>query len=179
MQLWGASYLGGGYDFPGSNSAVDMFSLTGWVPERIFFAENESKVQDFETPAERAWERLKSASSFGDCLITVSTSSKLTESEANSVGLVTAHAYAVLDVIESKQGTRLLQLKNPWMKGGWKGKFSSFDRINWTESLQRECRYNLKEAIKHNDGIFWICWKDILLYFQNIFISWNPGKYRS
>jgi calpain-7 len=106
--------LCGGYDFPGSNSGVDMFSLTGWIPERIFFAKDEQKVRDFETAPERAWERLFSANSFGDCLITVSTSKDITEEQAEALGLVTGHAYAVLDVIQTKDGTRLLQLKNPW-----------------------------------------------------------------
>ena len=63
--------LCGGYNFPGSNSGVDLFCLTGWIPERIFFPENRNKVKDFETPVERAWERLYSANSYGDCLITV------------------------------------------------------------------------------------------------------------
>lgn len=105
---------GGGYDFPGSNSGVDLFSLTGWIPERIFFPKDPSKVRDFETPSERAWERLCSASSYGDCLITMSTSSDLEQDMADQVGLVTGHAYAVLSVVQTKSGTRLLQLKNPW-----------------------------------------------------------------
>jgi calpain-7 len=106
--------LCGGYDFPGSNSGVDLFSLTGWIPERIFFAKDPSKVRDFETEAERAFERLYSANSFGDCLITVSTTRDLTEDQAEALGLVTGHAYAVLDVLQTKNGTRLLQMKNPW-----------------------------------------------------------------
>jgi calpain-7 len=106
--------LCGGYDFPGSNSGVDLFSLTGWIPERIFFSKDPHKIRDFETAPERAWERLFSANSFGDCLITVSTSRDITEEQAEASGLVTGHAYAVLDVFQAKDGTRLLQMKNPW-----------------------------------------------------------------
>lgn len=55
-----------------------------------------------------------SANSYGDCLITLSTSKELTEEMAAEVGLFTDHAYAVLNVIQTCNGTRLLQLKNPW-----------------------------------------------------------------
>mmetsp|Transcript_14946 Transcript_14946/g.21324 ORF Transcript_14946/g.21324 Transcript_14946/m.21324 type:complete len:675 (-) Transcript_14946:2755-4779(-) len=106
--------LCGGYDFPGSNSGVDLFSLTGWIPERIIFPDNPSKIKDFETPPERAWQRLFGANSYGDCLITVSTGSDISEEKAKEVGLVTGHAYAVLSAIKTSNGTRLLQLKNPW-----------------------------------------------------------------
>lgn len=106
--------LSGGYNFPGSNSGVDLFALTGWIPERLSFPEIPTKVKDHETPSERAWERLYSASSYGDCLITVSSSPNLTTKKAEKVGLVTGHAYAVLRVIQTKNKTRLLQLKNPW-----------------------------------------------------------------
>ena len=44
----------------------------------------------------------------------MSTSSDLNEEKANEVGLVTGHAYAVLSVVQTRNGTRLLQLKNPW-----------------------------------------------------------------
>jgi calpain-7 len=87
--------LCGGYDFPGSNSGVDLFSLTGWIPERILFAKDPNHVKDFETHPDRAFERIFSSSSFGDCLITVSTELQLTEAEADEIGLVTGHAYAV------------------------------------------------------------------------------------
>ena len=210
MELWvtiiekAYMKLCGGYDFPGSNSGVDLFSLTGWIPERIFFAKKPHKIRDFETARERAWERLFSANSFGDCLITVATSHDITEEKAETLGLVTGHAYAVLDVFQSAQdGTRLLQLKNPWASKvrfalihlqlppycllncwdfsftkGWRGKYSCHDLASWSNSLlQAEVGYNPELASEHDDGIFWISWDDVLLYFQNIQLSWNPALF--
>lgn len=170
--------LCGGYDFPGSNSGVDLFSLTGWIPERIFFPEDAEKIRDFETPSERAWERLYGANSYGDCLITVSTSSDISDQDADSVGLVTGHAYAVLSAIKTGNGTRLLQLKNPWAHQGWKGKFSCHDHESWSDpDFCAEVGYNPKIASQHDDGVFWIRWEDALVYFRNLHLSWNPALF--
>jgi calpain-7 len=171
--------LCGGYDFPGSNSGVDLFSLTGWIPERVLFAKDSTKVRDFETHPERAWERIYSANTFGDCLITVSTTSEMTESQADAIGLVTGHAYAVLSVVETKNGTRLLQLKNPWGRKGWIGRYSSGDSNSWSDpGLCAEVGYNAELAAKQDDGIFWICWQDILHHFKNFHLSWNPSLFK-
>jgi calpain-7 len=174
--------LCGGYDFPGSNSGVDLFSLTGWIPERVHFAKDdaEQQIKDFETPPERAWERIYSANSYGDCLITVSTQLEMTESEAEAIGLVTGHAYAVLAVIQTNNGTRLLQLKNPWAHKGWKGRYSSLDKASWgSPAFRQEVGYDPDVAAKLDDGIFWICWEDIQKYFQNFHLSWNPALFSS
>jgi len=170
--------LCGGYDFPGSNSGVDLFSLTGWIPERIHFAKSADKVRDFETPPERAWDRISSASSFGDCLITVSSHLNLNQAEAGRLGLVMGHAYAVLSVMETKSGIRMLQLKNPWALKGWKGQYSSYDPVWKDKSFCAEVGYNPDEVRHHDDGVFWICWDDILQYFLNFHLSWNPFLFR-
>ena len=44
----------------------------------------------------------------------------MTDSEADRLGLVPTHAYAVLDVKEI-DGIRLVQVKNPWSHKRWKG----------------------------------------------------------
>ena len=172
--------LCGGYDFPGSNSGVDLFSLTGWIPERIHFSSNRKEAKDFETPAERVWERIYSANAYGDCLITVSTQIDITEEEATRVGLVTGHAYAVLAVVQTSNGTRLLQLKNPWAHKGWQGRFSARDREGWTSpSFRAEVGYDPSVAAQQDDGVFWIGWDDILRYFRNFHLSWNPHLFSS
>lgn len=170
--------LCGGYNFPGSNSGYDLFSLTGWIPERILFAKDRDDVKDFETHPDRVWQRIFSACSYGDCLITVSTQNELTKEEADRIGLVTGHAYAVLNVVETRNGTKLLQLKNPWARKGWVGKYSSSDSVSWTEALSEEVGYNPMVAAKRDDGIFWICWDDILKYFQNFHLSWTPFLFK-
>lgn len=153
--------LCGGYDFPGSNSGIDLFSLTGWIPERLIFAQNDTSPRDFETPSERAWERLYGASSFGDCLITVSTTSDLDNKKAEELGLVADHAYAVLNVVKTDSGQRLLQLKNPWASKGWKKDSDKHD------------------SNKDDNGVFWISWSDILIFFRNFHLSWNPTLFTS
>ncbi|KAL7519759.1 hypothetical protein ACHAWX_004517 [Stephanocyclus meneghinianus] len=151
------------------------FTFQGWIPERIFLPEDASDVRDFETPVERAWERLYSANSYGYCLITVSTSKELTEEKAAEVGLLTAHAYAVLAVIQTTNGTRLLKLKNPWTSQGWKGEYSSNDTVRWGDpNFCAEVGYDAVTA-SVNDGVFYISWDDVLIYFRNLHLSWNPA----
>jgi calpain-7 len=43
--------------------------------------------------------------------------------------------------------------------------------------LRAEVGYNPELAAKHDDGIFWISWDDVLRYFQNVQLSWNPALF--
>lgn len=83
--------LMGGYDFPGSNSSIDLNALTGWIPDRIDLDKNGT------------FDGLKTMKNLGDkfnsghVLITVATGD-LTEELSERCGLVQNHAYALLDI---------------------------------------------------------------------------------
>ena len=97
----------GGYDFPGSNSNIDLFALTGWIPERVSIRPGEAGFDP-----EATFKNLVLRLGRGQCLATVATG-QLSDTAADRAGLVSTHAYAVLDVKEV-EGERLLKLKNPW-----------------------------------------------------------------
>ena len=101
-----------GYGFIGSNSGFDLFSLTGWLPERVFFSptNNAKKIKDHETTSERVWERLRSSHKFGDSLMTAAVSDSISDEQADSVGLFTGHAYAILNIKQVSEPPR-----NKWL----------------------------------------------------------------
>ena len=160
----------GGYDFPGSNSGIDLFALTGWIPEGFHLKRSE----DFDE--KRTWGELVSAHRYGDCLITVATG-YLPEREAERAGLVPTHAYAVLDV-RDVCGHKLLLLKNPWSHVRWKGRFSPEDDESWTPELKRALRYDRVGAMQFDNGIFWIDFKTVLHYFDSLYLNWNRDLFQ-
>ncbi|KAG7469852.1 hypothetical protein MATL_G00133300 [Megalops atlanticus] len=161
----------GGYDFPGSNSNIDLHALTGWIPERIaMHSDNQtfSKDDTFRMLYQRFHK--------GHVLITTATG-VMTEEEGERWGLVPTHAYAVLDIREYK-GKRFLQLKNPWSHLRWKGRFSERDEKSWTPELLKYLNFEPKSAQKFDNGVFWITWEDVCQYYDVIYLSWSPALFK-
>eukprot|EP01029_Cantina_marsupialis_P017185 TRINITY_DN3858_c0_g1_i1.p1 TRINITY_DN3858_c0_g1~~TRINITY_DN3858_c0_g1_i1.p1 ORF type:complete len:951 (+),score=238.09 TRINITY_DN3858_c0_g1_i1:136-2988(+) len=156
--------LHGGYDFPGSNSGVDLYCLTGWLPEPVSFSDEKFKK-------ERTWQRLISGARYGDCLMTIATPT-LTTHEEESKGLVSGHAYAVLDAKEAC-GVKLLRVKNPWARQSWNGKYSANDSVNWTSALKRALQYDQMREMEKDNGIFWIDFDSVITNFAELFFNWN------
>ena len=157
----------GGYDFPGSNSNIDLHALTGWIPERLAMHGNHTdfnKDVDFE----RMFKKLHE----GGLLITVATPPMSKEQEARS-GLVSTHAYAVLDIRKFKD-LRLFQLKNPWSHVRWRGNFSEYDIKNWTDELKSALNYDPNLAYNIDNGVFWIDYESLINYFDVFYLSWDP-----
>ena len=163
----------GGYAFPGSNSGVDLHMLTGWIPESL-------TIRTPEFDADRVWERMLSGLSHGDCVLTIATGDDYSESEYTSLGLVPAHAYAVLDlqvVVVGGKRVRFALIKNPWSNVSWKGKYSRFDAESWTPQLARALNYDVKAARSRDNGVFWIDYESLLGAYSRIHMSWNPGLF--
>uniref|UniRef100_A0A0R3WKU9 Calpain catalytic domain-containing protein n=1 Tax=Hydatigena taeniaeformis TaxID=6205 RepID=A0A0R3WKU9_HYDTA len=158
----------GGYDFPGSNSNIDLHALTGWIPERVSI--KSSGTNEFD--ADREFRRLEKRFHRGHCLVTVATGLLTPEVEQRS-GLVPTHAYALLDMRQVDQ-TKLLLLKNPWSRTRWKGNFSDQDTERWTPEMQRKLDYDLNSARYVDNGVFWIDYKSLLYFFDVFYINWNP-----
>jgi calpain-7 len=72
----------GGYDFPGSNSGVDMHTLTGWIPERM----------PTEGAKDSDWMRMMKSLQSGNLLITVATG-PISKADEERTGLADCHAY--------------------------------------------------------------------------------------
>ncbi|KAL6109824.1 capn7 [Pungitius sinensis] len=161
----------GGYDFPGSNSNIDLHALTGWIPERIaMHSDNQSFSMD------DTFRMLYQRFHRGDVLVTTATG-VMSEEEGEKWGLVPTHAYAVLDIRDYK-GMRFLQLKNPWSHLRWKGRYSERDEKNWTPELLKYLNFDPKTAQKFDNGVFWISWEDLCQYYDVIYLSWNPALFK-
>lgn len=99
------------------------------------------------------------------------------EEISHLTGLISFHAYACLDVRECK-GHRLLKLKNPWGTVRWKGRFSPFDHETWRdESLQVLLNYDYLTQMEVQNGIFWILYEDVMKWFSNLAIAWDPESF--
>ncbi|KAK2956033.1 putative Calpain-type cysteine protease DEK1 [Blattamonas nauphoetae] len=157
---------GSGYAFPGSMSEVDLYFLCGFIPEKWDLRTDSSSV-------DQKWRKLKDGVELNLCIVTISTG-EMSAAQEESVGLVSGHAYSLLGCKEMRDGTRLLQLKNPWGHKRWKGRFSETDITNWTPARQREMGYSPQAAQKIDDGIFWIDLDSLLQYFGVCHFSWAP-----
>merc|ERR550534_2008012 len=162
--------VNGGYDFPGSTSCEDLFTLTGWIPEKQSFKNLDGQG------VERLFNRMVSGMEYGDALITVATQGVEGDGKFERAGLVSGHAYAVLQCKRFKQ-YKFLQLKNPWARKAWVGRFSSQDRTNWTPEIKKALNYDQWTASHVDNGIFWIEMNDMMKFFSGVFMNWNPDLF--
>ena len=69
-------------------------------------------------------------------------------------GLVTRHAYSLIDTYELPNSEKLCKVRNPWGNFEWKGRWSDNDR-QWTQELK-----NLTRFVDGDDGVFFMSFDD-------------------
>lgn len=95
----------------------------------------------------------------------------MTSADEKKTGLVSGHAYAVLDIRQA--GTlKMLKVKNPWSHRSWLGKFSNADIASYTTGLKKvlgiicDADFEAMEA----QGVFWIEYGDCVRWFKRFYL---------
>lgn len=87
--------------------------------------------------------------------------------ETQAMGIVSAHAYTVLDMYEDQQNSQtLVKLRNPWNHGEWRGEWAD-GSPSWRTTAGRAAAKATGYA-SSDDGEFWMSIDDFLLRFQTL-----------
>ena len=186
----------GGYDFAGSNGSIDLYALTGWLPEHIFL-----RHAGFQR--EKMWNRFFAAWRAGRCMATVGTGRAPSRRSGRAAGqadeglatitldsgLVSSHNYAILDVLESGS-RRYVKLMNPWRtaagirpaiaiskKEERRIQASSFSKPESQAPLEQELEGLSLERGDEEDApspTFMVTWDDLCSHFDSLFLNWDP-----
>jgi hypothetical protein len=136
----------------GGHEDVAMADLTGGIAKMV------SALQESQN---EKWRMLLDARKNGDLLGAGSLSGS--DTEKTSDGVVLGHAYSILDVREIEEN-RLLQMRNPWGQGEWKGRWSDNSR-EWNPRYKKLLGWESKD-----DGKFWISFEDFCLNYNTIYM---------
>lgn len=88
--------------------------------------------------------------------MSVSVQSGIDSFELKAKGLIDGHAYSMLRALTTRNGLRLVCLRNPWGSHEWTGRFSD-NSSDWTAELKEECGFTEEE-----DGTFWMLYDDFV-----------------
>lgn len=116
---------------------------------------------------EEMWNKIYDANK-SDFIITAASAGEEGNGDAvNEMGLVTLHAYAVIDarIVTSKRGKEnILQIRNPWGSQEWQGDWSDSSNL-WTPQLKKDLGWS-----NSDDGTFWMAFDDFASYFSSVTI---------
>jgi calpain-15 len=97
-------------------------------------------------------------------------SSKGAGEEENEQGIISGHAYSLIDLYELEsngQPLRLCKLRNPWGHKEWTGDWSDESSL-WTPELKEKLDVSVAD-----DGIFYMSWKDYIDNYKRTSVCIN------
>lgn len=148
--------VNGGFTNIISGSAKDaMLALTGYNSETIYYE---------STKIDEIWEKLLEADQH-NYFIACSTSQEIMDLREQT-GIVESHAFSMVAVIEGEfdgERLRLVKIRNPWGYEEWKGDYSDYDEVNWTEEKSKFFGFERN----NKDGIFFMKIEDHVKLFNN------------
>eukprot|EP00729_Bicosta_minor_P007120 gene7120-2897_t len=133
-------------------------ALTGCPCQSIFLGPT-GLGDIFGDEADKLWERLISYKRSGFLMGASVDSSD--ESTCERVGLVSNHAYSILD-LRVEGSTRLIRFRNPWGTSNWAGAWAD-SSAQWTPELRDKL-----QAFGAEEGYFWGTYSEMLKYFTSI-----------
>lgn len=143
-----------------------MVDLSGCPTEHIAFPKDKEDYEEIEEEADEIFNKLLEADEQG-YLISTETSGVDTITEgggpAAGGGLVSGHAYSIIQVKESSDGVKLLNIRNPWGQFEWTGAWGD-NAEEWTDEMIEEFEPNFDA----NDGAFWMCLEDFIQKFEAV-----------
>jgi calpain-15 len=142
-----------------------MVDLSGCPTEHLDFPKEKEDFDDIEEEADEIFEKMREADEEG-YLISTETSGvdTITEGDgpASGGGLVSGHAYSVIQVKEAL-GNKLLNIRNPWGQFEWNGAWAD-NAEEWTDEMIEE----LEPEFNDSDGSFWMCLEDFIMKFEAV-----------
>lgn len=189
----------GGYDFVGSNGSIDLYALTGWLPEHIFL-----RHAGFQR--EKTWNRFHAAWRAGRCMATVGTGKPPSRPRDSAVGqadegpatitlesgLVSSHNYAILDVLE-RGSRRYVKLMNPWRTAAgirpaiaisakeelhiYTSSSAEPDSQTGLEDELGRMKVDASKEVDSPSPTFSVTWDDLCSHFDSLFLNWDPSLF--
>ncbi|KAH9911333.1 uncharacterized protein B0H18DRAFT_919953 [Fomitopsis serialis] len=142
--------LMGGYDFPGSDSCVDLHALAGWVPEHV-------NLRSSTSQRERLWARISQGFYNGSCMLTLGTGENASGLCWDDICLLPAHCYAIIDV-SSSPSKREMTILDSWAHSG-SGLMNGHD----------------SDPKRESTNTFKLSWDAVCNIFDGVYLSWDPG----
>ncbi|KAH9920918.1 uncharacterized protein B0H18DRAFT_1121645 [Fomitopsis serialis] len=141
--------LMGGYDFPGSDSCVDLHALAGWVPEHV-------NLRSSTSQRERLWARISQGFYNGSCMLTLGTGENASGLCWDDICLLPAHCYAIIDV-SSSPSKREMTILDSWAHSG-SGLMNGHD----------------SDPKRESTNTFKLSWDAVCNIFDGVYLSWDP-----